>query len=475
MKNIKDLFGLLFFFYFSLTSAQVGFSISEIDSLQKKEHKRLANVGDIKGIVLQEKKLIKYSQKINYFKGELNGYLNLAQALKALDRNKDSFYFLDIAEKKLLKSTDNLLKSRLFFLYGINYHSLGLHQQAIKSFDKSLEFAYKIKEKEERDRRMYEVYDWKRSSFAFLNKMDSVISNERKCMKAPRPMLYITIAKRHLPQNIDSAEYYINKANELVLAKKAPAEGKANVLRAYGELFIEKKECQKALEYLFESLKISQRMGQKKRSLETYKLISQAYKKLNDVQHQNEYLTKYSELNDSIIQVERSILNVPIEKFLNERNTKSENKDTKDFYIFIFIVVLGSGMAILFIAKMYLKRQKQKDLVINQKEQEAEILRKKLNKAYEEVIRLAVNADPAFITRFKETYPEFYKNITSKYPELTPNDIKLCAYIKLNFSNKEIAEYDCISIRTVESKKYRLRRKLGLSTEIDFNKWVLTH
>ncbi|PWW27110.1 hypothetical protein [Chryseobacterium sp. AG844] len=81
-------------------------------------------------------------------------------------------------------------------------------------------------------------------------------------------MLYITIASRHLNKNeIDSAEYYINKANDLVVAKKAPIEEKSNVLRTYGNLYIKKGEFKKALEYLFKSLEITKRMNFQKRDL----------------------------------------------------------------------------------------------------------------------------------------------------------------------------------------------------------------
>ncbi|MGE8533556.1 MAG: LuxR C-terminal-related transcriptional regulator [Chryseobacterium sp.] len=42
----------------------------------------------------------------------------------------------------------------------------------------------------------------------------------------------------------------------------------------------------------------------------------------------------------------------------------------------------------------------------------------------------------------------------------------------MDLSNKQIADYDHISIRTVESKKYRLRKKLKLSRDIDLYKWI---
>lgn len=61
------------------------------------------------------------------------------------------------------------------------------------------------------------------------------------------------------------------------------------------------------------------------------------------------------------------------------------------------------------------------------------------------------NADKDFLTKIKD-----------KYPELTPNDLRLCAYLRLNLSSKEIAPLLNISHKSVEIKRYRLRKKMGL-------------
>ncbi len=64
---------------------------------------------------------------------------------------------------------------------------------------------------------------------------------------------------------------------------------------------------------------------------------------------------------------------------------------------------------------------------------------------------------------FDQVYEDFTKRIREKYPHLTPNDIKLCAYLRMNLSTKEIAPLLNISIRGVEVSRYRLRKKLNLS------------
>lgn len=68
---------------------------------------------------------------------------------------------------------------------------------------------------------------------------------------------------------------------------------------------------------------------------------------------------------------------------------------------------------------------------------------------------------------FDQVYEDFTKIIRDKYPQLTPNDIKLCAYLRMNLSTKEIAPLLNISIRGVEVSRYRLRRKLNLDKDVN--------
>ena len=66
---------------------------------------------------------------------------------------------------------------------------------------------------------------------------------------------------------------------------------------------------------------------------------------------------------------------------------------------------------------------------------------------------------------FEEVYPGFYRKLIQRNKNLTQNDLKLCACIRLNQTSKEIAFMMGISSRTIESQKYRLKKKLGLSKE----------
>jgi AraC family chitin signaling transcriptional activator len=79
-----------------------------------------------------------------------------------------------------------------------------------------------------------------------------------------------------------------------------------------------------------------------------------------------------------------------------------------------------------------------------------------------------------FETNLNQIHNEFIINLSKKYPNLTPKDIKLCVYLKMNLSSKEIAPMMNISFRGVELHRYRLRKKLNLSQEDNLSKFLLS-
>lgn len=78
---------------------------------------------------------------------------------------------------------------------------------------------------------------------------------------------------------------------------------------------------------------------------------------------------------------------------------------------------------------------------------------------------------------FKEAFDnadkDFLKKIKLAHPLLTPNDLRLCAYLRLNLSSKEVAPLLNISVRSVEIKRYRLRKKMDLSHEQGLVEYIL--
>lgn len=78
-----------------------------------------------------------------------------------------------------------------------------------------------------------------------------------------------------------------------------------------------------------------------------------------------------------------------------------------------------------------------------------------------------------FAQRFDQVHAHFLRRLKERFPQITPKDQKLCAYLRLNLSSKEIAPLLGISVRSVEVSRYRLRRKLDLDSEENLTEFLL--
>lgn len=77
-----------------------------------------------------------------------------------------------------------------------------------------------------------------------------------------------------------------------------------------------------------------------------------------------------------------------------------------------------------------------------------------------------------FKLRFTAVNERFYKKVTTEYPNLSQADQRICALIKLNFSSKEMAKLLGISVESVHTTRYRLRKKMGLPRSINLEEFI---
>ena len=75
---------------------------------------------------------------------------------------------------------------------------------------------------------------------------------------------------------------------------------------------------------------------------------------------------------------------------------------------------------------------------------------------------------------FESINRNFYTRLKQKYPEISSNDLKICALIKLNLSIKEMASILNITPDSVKTARYRLRKKLQLATEENLTDFILS-
>jgi DNA-binding CsgD family transcriptional regulator len=78
-----------------------------------------------------------------------------------------------------------------------------------------------------------------------------------------------------------------------------------------------------------------------------------------------------------------------------------------------------------------------------------------------------------FEEAFNNADRHFLEKIKNLHPDLTHNDLRFCAYLRLNLTSKEIAPLLNISVRSVEIKRYRLRKKMNLKHDESLVEYIL--
>ena len=78
-----------------------------------------------------------------------------------------------------------------------------------------------------------------------------------------------------------------------------------------------------------------------------------------------------------------------------------------------------------------------------------------------------------FETAFDEVHEDFLNRLKARFPALTPKELRLCAYLRMNISTKEIAPLMNISIRGVEICRYRVRKKLNIDRDTNLTSLII--
>ena len=101
------------------------------------------------------------------------------------------------------------------------------------------------------------------------------------------------------------------------------------------------------------------------------------------------------------------------------------------------------------------------------------------NKYYDKLIRLldenlSSEDDWAiFQTNFDRIHENFFRNLHTQFPELTSNDLRFCAYLRLNLSSKDIAHLMNITLKGVEVGRYRVRKKIGIPSTKSLTEYMI--
>jgi DNA-binding CsgD family transcriptional regulator len=120
---------------------------------------------------------------------------------------------------------------------------------------------------------------------------------------------------------------------------------------------------------------------------------------------------------------------------------------------------------------MYLLKKNELILTVSDKLKKAKMSFKIENrKVIEDVIRDLESASKGdmwkeFELRFQEVHSDFYDKLNKLFPNLTPNELKLCAFLRLNMSTKDIAAITFLTVNSINIARHRLRKKLDMDKD----------
>jgi len=478
------LFLILFLFTLRVFAGEANPTQQAVDSLLAKAM-GFASKGNLVTYIELSIKALNLANAANYDEGKAKSGSYVAEGLVTAGLFKEGLKQLDAVEKTDYYKHDIFMQSEVRRMRGRAYGGLQLYQQAIREFRLQQGLIKQLTGEKQVKSYQYN-YENLSAVFEFLGQLDSMqkytelqLDNLKVFAEKDASMRY-QIVYENLGSlfvqkgDLVKAQQYLDKSLELIKKYKIPI-----VLNTYNSLaLLEKKRgnLKKAAAFYEEGLARKRAVGSRIGMKNSYRSLADFYRTTNlDKAKADHYEMAFSRLNDSLENENRAVVDQVLNQILKLKDQESESKVSKAATISIVILVL-----LLVVITFFIWRSKRNRRLLGQKEealQETETINKQLTEQIGEnkfntLIELAKSNNPEFLTLFKELYPQFISALKTFDPNLRSTELEFCAMAFLNFSTKNIAEYTYVTIRAVQVRKNRLRKKFDIPSDADFNNWM---
>lgn len=388
-------------------------------------------------MIIESAKALKekaYEYDEPFFQSDANLFLFDAYCLnklysKALNELQEGFATLN----NVSPPTDKVImaKAKLYIAYANYYNTQGDTQKEIQNLKAANDEDGKIKNTEIRREALFKDYSNYADVYSNLGKMDS-------------------------------AKHYATKSINLGDPKSANSRSMYKNYVILGEFYKHKKEYRNAIAYFLSAEKISTENNFL--NLERlYADMIDVYGLVGNAQAKEKYEYKLKDLKLLVSEKKNQSLHKIIEE--TEKNDRSK--------AYLYTVIGAVGISIFLLSLVIYFRKKNK--LLEQQElasQEYLLARPGPQKqSYKGLVEMAKNDDPAFMAEFHKAFPDFREKLQSVNNSVVQSEVEFCALLKLKLTTKDIARYKNIEPKTVQNKKYRIRRKLGIPESVDIYFW----
>jgi len=405
-------------------------------------------------------------------------------------------------EKRLVGATLGLI--------GVDFSCMQNYEKAEEYIRKALQIAIELNN-------YTEIAD-QYNNMAIINQigfhnLDAALQNYRESLKVSSKINdsiavginMLNIGSLFMEMNqADSAAIYLKRSLEIFQNKHVPLlEAKSYTL--LGKYYLSQGNLDKARQFAENGLEITRSNTVLETTASSLELLHNISLATKDTLAAYKYLREFNIVSDSLrkLQNQKELFRLEYQ-YSKEKALKEQKIKQLKFYFILTFIILCLIFALIIFSLTYSRQKiKTKNAILEKEKAESDLKHKskelsinllallnknemlaqisgKLNELVspstqsdlrDSIIKLnrdikkETNAKlwEEFSLQFKETNSEFYDKLLNLYPDLTQSELKLCAYLRLNMSTKEISELTGQRPETINKSRYRLRKKLKIT------------
>lgn len=418
-----------------------------------------------------------FSREIDYKKGMANSLLLSGRGMMLLGQYDEALKYAVKSEAIAGRQHYNVVLCGACRLKAECYRSLGMEYQEHKLLKKAMTLSESIRDQYKmyyesgcvfKDlANYYERTEKRDSALVFYEKSDNAFSkmkagyrkNCNRSLVASGMAMVCTEKKQY-----DLAAIYLAEAEKQVAYTNC-IEAQLKIFRNKARLELAKGNDAAAISNYKQALSLAKKLNKKELLSLLYYKLSILYEKTGHDDKADVCFFECHKINNQLDVFKGSISEFPVK--LAMKNAEQQIKKssigmvTALFFAVVFISFL-IGRIIWYIRKS--KQEKQEvdynGLRLQQKEKLLEKAKDVDSITIEKIVQLAKENDPQFLVQFAVVHLNFFERLTELRPQLKEEEMKICAMQKLGFSVKEIAIITDVSVRSVEARIYRVRKRI---------------
>ncbi len=482
---MKSIFILLAIALSNLTGSQRNFqqyNKKQIDSIFEVNRSALNFEQSIK----QASKAYNASKAINYQEGVARALLVYATIYSNARQHQYAFKYAVEAENAAIEINNPDFEAHALFIEGLTYNYLGFYEDGRKTLLKGISVAQNI---EDADKRHYRLANIDNALGISSEPQDAIVYYKKSCSELIK-MKKQKVGPGSLGQAInnlasvyvnlkqyDSAGFYLNKALILTVQEK-DSIAIALTYSNLGVFYYRKKQYAASEISYLKGIDFARKFKNAFTLKNLYSNLSELYTTLNEKEKARKSLEIFDKLSDSLSNADKLAVQTPLNYIVQYKERQLDQNKKRYLRVILltcFLLIISACAAFYFYGrfrkKLKLTTEKMNDLVAKIQMNEDKRSPAKIEEL-KAVVQLAVNNDPAFITKFNQYDAEFSRKLLKLAPSLVASETEFCALLRLSFETKEIARYTRASVRAVEAKKHRIRKKLNIPSDQDINIWM---